>query len=67
MLKDHKSLVLLTGITFKGDSNPNDSMCIRKSSISFILIPVLSKSVKKWESCGRLNICKWTVMEAAIL
>ena len=32
-----------------------------------ILIPVSSKSVEKCESCGRLNICKWAVMEAAIL
>ena len=32
-----------------------------------ILIPVSSKSVEKRRSCGRLNICKWTVMEAAIL
>ena len=32
-----------------------------------ILIPVSSKSVEKHKSCGRLNICKWTVMEAAIL
>ena len=33
----------------------------------WILIPVSSKSVEKRRSCGRLNICKWTVMEAAIL
>ena len=32
----------------------------------WILIPVSSKSVKKCGSFGRLNICKWTVMEAAI-
>ena len=32
-----------------------------------ILIPVSSKSVEKCGSCGRLNIFKWTVMEAAIL
>ena len=32
-----------------------------------ILIPVSSKSVEKRRSCGDLNICKWTVMEAAIL
>ena len=32
-----------------------------------ILIPVSSKSVEKCGSYGRLNICKWTVMEAAIL
>ena len=33
----------------------------------WILIPVLSKSVEKYESYGRLNICKWTLMEADIL
>ena len=32
-----------------------------------ILIPVSSKSVEKYESHGRLNICKLTLMEAAIL
>ena len=32
-----------------------------------ILIPVSSKSVGKCGSCGRLNIWKLTVMEAAIL
>ena len=32
-----------------------------------ILIPVSSESVEKRRSCGRLNICKWTVLEAAIL
>ena len=32
-----------------------------------ILIPVSSKSVEKRRSCGHLNICKWTVKEAAIL
>ena len=32
-----------------------------------ILIPVHLKSVEKCGSCRRLNICKWTVMEAAIL
>ena len=31
------------------------------------LIPDSSKSVEKHRSCGRLNICKWTVMETAIL
>ena len=32
-----------------------------------VLIPVSSKSVVKYGSCGRLNIFKWTLMEAAIL
>ena len=31
------------------------------------LTPVPSKSVEKRRSCKRLNICKSTVMEAAIL
>ena len=29
--------------------------------------PKPSKSVEKCESCGRLNICKRTIMEAALL
>ena len=33
----------------------------------WILILVSSKSVEKRRSCGRLNVCKWTLMEAAIL
>ena len=32
-----------------------------------ILISVSSKSVEKSGSYGRLNICKWIVMEAAIV
>ena len=35
--------------------------------IPCILISVSSKSVEKYGSCGHLNICNWTVMEAAIL
>ena len=33
----------------------------------WILIPVSSKSIEKYGSYGRLNICKLTLMEAAIL
>ena len=33
----------------------------------WVLIPVSSKSVEKLRSCRRLNICKWAVIEAAIL
>ena len=33
----------------------------------WILIPVSSKSVEKCVSCGHLNMCKWTVLEVAIL
>ena len=32
-----------------------------------VLIPVSTKSYKKCGSCGHLNICIWTVIEAAIL
>ena len=35
--------------------------------LPWILKPVSSKSVEKYGSCGRLNICKWSIMEAAIL
>ena len=34
---------------------------------TWILIPVSSKLVEKYGSYGCLNICKWTLMEAAIL
>ena len=34
---------------------------------TWILIPVSSKSVEKYGSYGRLNICKWGLMEVAIL
>ena len=34
---------------------------------SWILIPVSSKSVQKYGSCGHLNIFNWTLMGAAIL
>ena len=52
----------------KWDSNLNNKYVYREVLYkSCILIQVLSKSVEKWRSCGRLNICKWTVMEAAIL
>ena len=55
-------------IYIKGDSNPNDKYVYKKELYkSCILIPVLSKSAEKWRSCGHLNICKRTVMEAAIL
>ena len=40
---------------------------MRELSEPWILIPVSSKSVEKYGSYGRLNICIWTLMEAAIL
>ena len=51
----------------KGDGNPVDDYYIKYFNKPCILIPVSSKSVEKHKSCGHLNICKWTVMEAAIL
>ena len=52
----------------KGDGNPDD-YCVYMKDLNkpWMLIPVSSKSVEKLRSCRRLNICKWTVMEAAIL
>ena len=52
----------------KGNGNPDDYYVYMKDlNKPWILIPVSSKSDEKRRSCGRLNICKWTVMEAAIL
>ena len=41
--------------------------CMKDLNKPCILIPVSSKWVEKCGSCGRLNICKWTVMDWAIL
>ena len=52
----------------KGAATLIDTMFYMKElNKPWILMPVSSKSVEKCESCGRLNICKWAVMEAAIL
>ena len=52
----------------KGTATLMISMFYRKElSEPWILIPVSSKSVEKYGSNGRLNICKWTLMEAAIV
>ena len=52
----------------KGDCNPDDKYLLyAELSEPWILIQVSSKSVEKYGSYGRLNICKWTLMEAAIL
>ena len=52
----------------KGDRNPNDKLLYKKELYKpWILIPVSSKSVEKWESGGRLNIWKSTLMEVTIL
>ena len=51
-----------------GDRSPDYKLFYEKELYkSWILIAVSSKSVEKWGSCGRSNISKWTVMEAAIL
>ena len=52
----------------KGDGNRNYKLFYKIELFKpWILITVSSKSVEKWGSCGGLNVCKWTVMEAAIL
>ena len=40
---------------------------MKKLDEPWILIPVSSKSGEKYISYGRLNVFKWTLMEAAIL
>ena len=40
---------------------------MKELSEPWILIPVSSNSVEKYESYARLNICKCALMEAAIL
>ena len=55
-------------ITLKGTATLMITMFYMKDiNKPRILIPVSSKPVGKCGSCGRLNICKWPVMEAAIL
>ena len=62
------SFLCILGSFLKGDGNLDHCYVLYESSDKpLILIPVSSKSVEKYGSCGRLNICKWTVMEAAIL
>ena len=54
--------------TLKGTATLMISMFYMKElSEPWILIPVSSKSDEKYGSYGRLNISKWTLMEAAIL
>ena len=55
-------------IHLKGTATLMNTMFYMKDlNKPLILIPVSSKSVKKCGSYGHFNICKWTVMEAAIL
>ena len=51
----------------RGDNNPFDQSYKKELHKPWSLIPVALKSVEKSGSCGRFNICKWTVMEAPIL
>ena len=54
--------------SFEGDCNPDDKLFYMKElSKPWILILVSSKSVEKYGSYGRLIICKWTLLRAAIL
>ena len=55
-------------LDLKGTATLISSMLYMKELYEpWILIPDLSKSVEKYGSCGRLNVCKWTLMEGAIL
>ena len=59
---------ILTILRLKGTATLMITMFYVKDITNLlILIPVSSKSVEKFGSCGRLNIWKWTLMEAAIL
>ena len=63
----HLSLRLI-GEALKGTATLMISMFYMKELYEpWILIPVSSKSVEKYGSYGSLNICKWTLMEAAFL
>ena len=58
-------LFLLVKSNVKGEGNPDDSSFIWKILINHEFWYQFHLHLLK--SCGRLNICKWTVMEAAIL
>ena len=58
----------LSGCCLKGTATLMISIFYMKERYEpLIFIPVSSKSVEKYGSYGCLNICKWTLMEAAIL
>ena len=58
----------LVHIILKGTATLIISMFnLKELSEPWILISVSSKSVEKYSSYGRLNICTLTLMEAAIL
>ena len=58
---------LYTKSPYKSGSGTITMFYMKDLNKPVILIPVSSKSVEKLRSCRRLNICKWTVMEEAIL
>ena len=61
-------MVLSLSLRLKWTATMMISMFYMKElSEPWILIPVSSKSVEKYGSYGRLNIWKWTLMEAAFL
>ena len=67
MLRRIRGLVCYR-LASKGTATLVISMCYMKELFEpWILIPVSSKSVEQYGSYGRLNICKWTLMEAAIV
>ena len=58
----------IPSLSLKGTATLMISMLYMKDlSEPWILIPVSSKSIEKYGSYWRLNICKLTLMEAAIL
>ena len=64
----HMLMVALIKACLKGTATLIFSMFyLNELSEPWILIPVSSKSVEKYGSYGHLNICKWALMEAAIL
>ena len=67
-LKVYKTKILMNNGSLKRTATLMITMFYMKDLTKpRILIPVSSKSVDQCGSCGLLNICKWTVMEAAIL
>ena len=62
------AMPILLKVSLKRTATLIVSMFYMKSLYEpWILIPVSSESVEKYGSYARLNICKWTLMEAAIL
>ena len=58
----------MEGSSLKGTATQMINMFYMKELYEpWILIPVSYKSVEKYGNYRRLNICKWTLMQAAIL